>query len=177
MTSKLYTVIDRNGTVIGESLTAVEAMHEILTDDGHEYEIRPEEDGEGHRLWTSTYSRNGTAWNGISKSVVFSLEGDAERAEQEIAERVIAADWPRKPSAITDEQQAELVLAADKDEILGARSNDIDALLGGIKHIYNCAEVDVDDEGDVWIATPQRGHWLDANGLARIARALRAGDL
>ena len=29
-----------------------------------------------------------------------------------------------------------------------------------IKTRYNCHEADVDNDGDVWIADPQAGHWL-----------------
>lgn len=114
----LYTVIDQNGSVIDSSLTAVEAMGVILTDDGHEWDIRAEEDGEGFRLWVSSHSRNSTAWNGIGKSVIYSLEMDREKAKQEIAERVIAARWPRMPEAMTDEQHAAMMadLAADEAE-------------------------------------------------------------
>lgn len=110
MMTTLYTVTDCNsGDMIDTACTAAEAMHIILTDDGHQYEIRPEADGDGFRLWTSTYSRNSTAWNGLTKSTVYSLEVDAEKAEQEIAEKVIAAGWPRKPEAMTDERYAEML--------------------------------------------------------------------
>lgn len=113
----LYTVTDYNsGDVIDTSCTAVEAMDIILTDDGHQYEIRPEVDGEGFRLWTSMFSRNSTAWNGLTESTVYSLEMDADKAEQEIAEKVIAAGWPHMPEAVTDEQYAAMLaeLAADE---------------------------------------------------------------
>lgn len=115
---KLYTVIDNNGTVIDTACTAAETMNLILSDDGHEYEIRPEADGEGFRLWTSSYSRNSTAWSGLTASVVYSLTADAEQAEQEIAEKVIAAQWARKPYALTDEAHAAMMaeLAADEQE-------------------------------------------------------------
>lgn len=114
----LYTVIDCNsGDVIDTACTAVEAMDIILTDDGHEWEIRPEADGEGYRLWTSTYSRNSTAYSGLTQSVIYSLAMDAEKAEQEIAEKVINAAWPRKPEAMTDERYAEMLAEmADEQE-------------------------------------------------------------
>jgi hypothetical protein len=103
-TMTTYTVLSStSGEAIATGLTAAEAMQEILTDDGHEYEIRPEADGHGSRLWTSTYSRNSTAYNGLTASVVYSLAADEAEAEQEIAAKVIAAHWPRKPEAMTDE--------------------------------------------------------------------------
>lgn len=113
-----YTILDSSsGEVIDSSCTAVEAMAEILTDDGHEWEIRPETDGHGYRLWTSTYSRNSTAYNGLTASVVYSLAADADKAEQEIAQKVIAARWPRKPEAMTDEAHATMMaeLAAEQE--------------------------------------------------------------
>lgn len=114
--TKLYTVIDNNGDVIDSACTAIEAMGVILTDDGHEFEIRPEADGDGFRLWTSPHSRNSTAYSGLTKSVVYSLAADEAQAEQEIAEKVIAATWPRKPEAMTDEAHAAMMdeLAADE---------------------------------------------------------------
>jgi hypothetical protein len=114
--SALYTVTSAAGDVIDSGLTAVEAMNVILTDDGHEYEIRPEVDGDGYRLWTSTYSRNSTAYNGLRQSVIYSLASNVVYAEEEIAHKVIEAGWPRKPAAVTDESHAAMMaeLAADE---------------------------------------------------------------
>lgn len=98
-----YTVFDANDTSTAErGLTAVEAMDRILTDDGYEYEIRPEEDGIGFRLWHSRSSRNSTGPRGMVKTVAFSLAADRAAAEQEIALKVIYAGWPRLPEAMTD---------------------------------------------------------------------------
>lgn len=109
----LYTVIDTNGSVIDQSLTAGEAMHTILIDDGHQYEIRPEEDGNGYRLWTSEYSRNSTlGGRPLTRTFVYSLETDGAAAEREIALKVIAARWPRKPEAMTDEAYAGMLADA-----------------------------------------------------------------
>lgn len=65
----------------------------------------------------------------------------------------------------------------DHEWIKTAIKNDRDAVINGIKTIYNCREADVDDDGNIWIADPQRGHWLDELGVANIARALEAGDI
>lgn len=65
----------------------------------------------------------------------------------------------------------------NQEWIKAAAENDRDALIDGIKRIYNCHEADVDAEGGVWIANPQAGHWLDEDGIARVARALQAGDI
>lgn len=64
-----------------------------------------------------------------------------------------------------------------RDWITTAAENDRDALIQGIKILYNCAEVDVDADGDVWIQGPQAGHWVKDDGLSRIARALERGDI
>lgn len=61
--------------------------------------------------------------------------------------------------------------------IKAAIENDRDALIDGIKHIYNCREVELNDDGGIYIAGPQAGHWLDDDGIERVARALRAGDI
>lgn len=65
----------------------------------------------------------------------------------------------------------------DKEWIRDARRNDQAALSYGIRHLFNCREVQVDRYGDVLISDPQRRHWLDDEGLGRIARALKAGDI
>lgn len=65
----------------------------------------------------------------------------------------------------------------NQEWIKAAIENDRGALIDGVKTLYNCREVDVNDEGGIWIADPQSGHWLDDDGLARVARALKAGDI
>jgi hypothetical protein len=63
----------------------------------------------------------------------------------------------------------------DRRFILAAISDDRAGLLEGIKFLYNCRDADVDPIGAIWIADPQRGHWLDKHDLARINDALRDG--
>ena len=100
---------------------------------------------------------------------------------------LVAEGWDEKSASdrLNNEwteyvQSAEKLLEAirtnrtDRGAIMAA---DRDLLIDGIKHLYNCQEADVDAEGDVWIANPQQGHWLDDDGLARVARALKAGDI
>ena len=66
---------------------------------------------------------------------------------------------------------------SDREWVKRAVDNDKPALIEGIKVLYNCRDADADTDGDVWIADPQRGHWLDEDGIARVARALKAGDI
>jgi hypothetical protein len=105
-----YTV-HHNGQIIGRGMSAIAAAREILTHDGHEYEIGPMPWG-GYLLWVTRFSRNSPAHDGLHKSLTFSLENDEHKASLEIAEQVIAARWPGYPEAVTDaswnEMQKEL---------------------------------------------------------------------
>lgn len=38
-----------------------------------------------------------------------------------------------------------------------------------VREKFNCTEVEIDDEGNIWIANPQRGHWLSADHTAEFA--------
>jgi len=61
--------------------------------------------------------------------------------------------------------------------IARAHAFDREALIDGIKYLYNCREVNLDFDGGVWIANPQRGRWLDDAELEHVANALRAKDI
>ena len=97
-----YTVICTSGHVIATGLTVADAAAEVLTDDGREYEIRAAEDGNGYELWT----RQQVANRGWTQTVVYSVEDGRTAAEAEIYAKVIAADWPRHPTVMTDHQKA-----------------------------------------------------------------------
>lgn len=101
-TNITYTVIDTNGDVIATGLTAAEAAAEVLTDDGREFDIRAAEDG--YELWT----RQQVANKGWTQTVVYSVKEDRTAAEAEIYAKVIAADWPRHPTVMTDQQYADM---------------------------------------------------------------------
>lgn len=45
-------------------------------------------------------------------------------------------------------------------------------LVDAIKDHHNCIEVEVDGHGDVWIRTPQVGHWLSDEYLIALHAAL-----
>lgn len=98
-----YTVYRAEDSSDNEAgLTAVEAMDRIMSHDGYEYDIRPM-DGGGWALWHSDGSRNSTRGaRHMVKTVAFSLAADRAAAEQEIAECVIKARWPRLPEAMPD---------------------------------------------------------------------------
>ncbi len=59
-----------------------------------------------------------------------------------------------------------IMIAAD-----GCRSNDV-VPEDLIRAKFNCRDVDIDG-GDVWIADPQVGHWLNDDDLADALAALR----
>ena len=58
--------------------------------------------------------------------------------------------------------------------ILTEAEHDRAATLDAIRERYNCREADMDAIGDVWIAGPQTGHWLDTDALAELVEWGRA---
>jgi hypothetical protein len=56
--------------------------------------------------------------------------------------------------------------------IKASSQNDLDDLINTIKSIHNCREVEIGDDGRVWIADPQRGHWLNDADLADLVHDL-----
>lgn len=44
-------------------------------------------------------------------------------------------------------------------EILAIKAN-VESIEQLVTEWCNASEVEVDDKGDIWIANPQRGHWL-----------------
>jgi hypothetical protein len=118
-----YTVFDTNDSsnIYGRGLTAEHAMNEILTYDGYRYEIR-KSDFQGSVCW-DLYHSDGSANSTRSarhlvKTGIFSLIDDEARAEQEIAERVIAAGWTGLPDVMADEDFDAMLaqIAADEAE-------------------------------------------------------------
>lgn len=102
-----YTVFNTQDSSIiyGRGLTAVDAMDIMLSDDGYRWEIR-HEDGCYH-LYHSDGSANSTRGAAhMVETVIFSVSDDKNAAENEIAEKVIAAGWSRLPTAMTDEDFA-----------------------------------------------------------------------
>lgn len=85
-------------------LTAIEAARELLGYDGHEFEIRRAKGG-GHELWVSKFSRNSACFNGLTRSVIFSISDDPDGAEEDISQRVIKSGFWESDniSVMTDE--------------------------------------------------------------------------
>lgn len=106
-----YTVISEAGIVIRRHLTAVDAADEILMHDGHSYEIRRADDGQGFELWVSKFSRaSPLGGKPLVKSQIFSLAEDEDTAQKEIAGLVITARWRGYPEAIKDTEYDSLGL-------------------------------------------------------------------
>ena len=110
-----YTVFHSNDTSRATSrLTLEEAAHELLTYDGHDYEIRQEGtffDGSPmYRLWVTQFSRNSPL--GGQPMVKAAVLGENER---EIWCRTIElAPW-RGMEAVTDEQYDQMLADLEQE--------------------------------------------------------------
>jgi hypothetical protein len=105
-----YTVLNFEGTVQERGADLQTAAHTVMSYDGHEFEIIPEKDGYGYRLWTSQFSRNSCCWRGLTKSVIFSLAKTKATAEIEIYQQVIArADYWKGCTVMTDGDYAAMI--------------------------------------------------------------------
>ncbi|MDZ7711718.1 MAG: hypothetical protein U5L06_00695 [Rhodovibrio sp.] len=62
---------------------------------------------------------------------------------------------------ITDIHEAEQMIRDNRREI-GA-----DALAADVRKCFACRKADVDEDGDIWIADPQTGHWLGGDDKLR----------
>ena len=116
-----WTVLNFEGIPIAEGLPSWQsAVAEILTYDGHDYEIRPEE-GSGWCLWGTDNSRNAFGGSRMVKSVFFSLIEDEEDATVAIfcdVAKQATRDWDGRGDyfrILTDTDRA-AELAEDEDE-------------------------------------------------------------
>ena len=115
-----YTVLNRHGDVQVEGASLSEAAQAVLGYDGHEYEIRKDEDGLGYTLWVSQFSRN-SALGGrplVRSAIYSSFNGQSEGdAEAEIFRKVIAhaSSWDNQ-DVMTDESYAKLLADLTPDE-------------------------------------------------------------
>lgn len=79
----LYTVAREDGNSRQTDLTAAEAADAILSHDGGQWDIRAANDGNGFELWSKAMNRDWT------KTVIFSLESDKQKATKEIVQAVV----------------------------------------------------------------------------------------
>jgi hypothetical protein len=100
-----YTVLDHDGEARLQNKTLEGAAQSVMNYDGHEYEIR-KNDGR-FELFTSTYSRNSTAYNGLARSVISSNHTEVALAEADIYRQVIRnAGWWHNQRVLTDADYA-----------------------------------------------------------------------
>lgn len=111
-----YTVLDTQGEPIRRHLSATDAMAEILLHDGHDYDIRPAEDGAGFELWVTRFSRNSPAGGEpLVRSLIWSTETDEAKARHDIAHKVMTAWWDRYPSTMTDAEYDKLMAESSEE--------------------------------------------------------------
>lgn len=104
-----YTVLDRNGNVRDQQLTAEAAAKIIMQYDGHDYEVRRSDDGQWLDLWITKFSRNSTlGGRPMVKSVHFGT------TEADIWANVIThADHWNDQQCMTDEDYAVFAAIVD----------------------------------------------------------------
>lgn len=96
---------------------------------------------------------NGTFWGAFT--------ADDEATAIQMAADEHGTDGNTDGMAATDLRQHILALKAD------CATNDCD-MADLVREKFNCAEVEIDEKGAIWIAEPQTGHWLDADKLAEV---------
>jgi hypothetical protein len=105
-----YTVFDTDGTVIARHLSAEAAVMTVLTHGGRTFDIRRDEQGQGHVLWIPDETGN------LLKSGIASWATDADRAREEIFSGVIAASGSWQGPTIIDDATYDLQLAGFENE-------------------------------------------------------------
>lgn len=115
-----YTVLNCNGEFLYGGCTAADAAHAVMTYNGHEYEIRRAEDGNGWELWTTKFSRNSTCYRGLSKSTLYSVESDEAKASAEIYAKVIRhaigdSNWWEGLDVVNDADYAAFIASLEEE--------------------------------------------------------------
>ena len=113
-----YTVTTESGEYPERGLSAALAADLIMSNDGHEHEIRPDADGLGFTLWTSEFSRNSpSGGRPLTKSVIYSIQDDRGQAEAEIYQAVLDnAGWWKMSVQTDADYDAMLAETADDSE-------------------------------------------------------------
>lgn len=100
----MYTVLNHNGDMQAQGVDLAEAAHIVLTYDGHDYDIRRDDDG-GYSLFVSKFSLNSPSGG---RQLVRCVE--YFKNETEIYQFVVdnAARWQNQ-TVMTDEDYAQMV--------------------------------------------------------------------
>ena len=106
-----YTIMDRHGEVVGQGLSIEDCAHEILLDDGQQYELR--DDDWGHTLWIRKQVAN-IGWHPTGFT---SIEEDHDAAFTNIANLVCVAGLDGY-HVVTDEMYAEFLKQIAEEEEL-----------------------------------------------------------
>jgi hypothetical protein len=56
-----------------------------------------------------------------------------------------------------------------------ALQNDKRELLDAVRRVHNCRYVTVSGSGRIWIANPQRAHWLDDDAVEHTVTMIQKG--
>jgi hypothetical protein len=111
-----FTVENASGNLLGRGLSLFEAAIEVLRYDGHEYQIRQDDDGIGWRLYTSTYSCNSTAYKGLKPSTIFSTADTETEATEDIMRQVVEnAIWFKGCCVQTDADYDAMTVEVEDD--------------------------------------------------------------
>jgi hypothetical protein len=100
----MFTVLNHNGDIQAQGVDLAEAAHIVLTYDGHDYDIRRDEDG-GCSLYVSKFSLNSPSGGGPLVRCVEYFKDEAE-----IYQFVVdnATDW-RNQMVMTNEDYAQMM--------------------------------------------------------------------
>ncbi len=110
------------------------------------------------------------------------FDAEDEMGALDAAARDAGYDSFRDQCSITDpdDLDAEVEKCTDEMSVVNvtARMRIVAMLAAGVFHgdlcdavreKFNCEEVEIDDEGNIWIAKPQAGHWLSADHVNEFA--------
>lgn len=107
-----YTIADFRSDDVQSGLSARDAAAELLGHDGAEWEIRDEREA-GFALW----HRKPNAGRPWTKTMIYSVAENREKAESEIFEKVImSGHWDRDDMFVGTDEQYRQMLAGQETE-------------------------------------------------------------
>ena len=112
--TKLF-VVDHSQGRAEEVSSTYEAAVTILGDDGHDFEIRADETGEGFWLWRSRFGGGGRK-GGMVKNLIYSAATSESEAEDEIYAEVVGNADRYGFAVLTEAEYARLMADSGEDE-------------------------------------------------------------